>query len=68
MIHTCIHTYAYKYMPGAAEQLATLKAEGGDVPTVSEEREGGVGGTRRVVAQAKNSQKSFYSDFVQNLS
>ena len=53
MYHTYIHTHAYKYTPGAAEQLATLKAEGGDVPTISEGREGGVGGTRRVVAQAK---------------
>jgi hypothetical protein len=68
-MHACTHTFihsrihyihACKYIPGAAEQLATLKTEGGDVPTISEEREGGVGGTRRVVAQAKTL-KSHYA-------
>ena len=37
---------------GAAERLADAKAEGAYVPSAAEDRESGVGGTRRVVAQA----------------
>ena len=40
-------------LPGAAEKLAGAKVDGDNVPTIAEEREGGVGGTRRVVAQAE---------------